>query len=284
MGISAGMLLSGQATLPPVFLNHVQIVLPSPVYAALQESPFVKNELCSFAEKTNTTRQAAGNTWSYTGIYLRGRKTYLEFFEDGKVYLISDPTRSKKTGAIMLGMSIDDRNRMPAVRDRLVAETGSALNIRTTTSSTTNLPTWDTVTRKASPGPAETAIVFTLFGFYPDGITRATQLENRYLPDRLLNEITGLTLSVTPAESEELIKSFRASGYRIEKQGKNQIASGPEITFTLTPRKPEMQRKLVLNLALNRDKTGDLRYRFSDTSELVFSGATAQWTFLFPSD
>ena len=163
-------------------------------------------------------------------------------------------------------------------------ETGVPVNIRTTISSTTNLPTWDTVTRKSSPGPGETAVVFTLFGFYPDGITRAKQQEKRYLPDLLLNEITGLTLSVTPAESDDLIKNFRACGYRIEKQGENQIASGPEVTFSLTPRKPEMPRKLVLNLAMNHEKTGDLRYRFADTSELVFDGRTAKWTFQFPAD
>jgi len=52
--------LCGQQNIPPVFLNHLQMVLPSPVYAEIRQSPFLKNEFSALEEHTNT----AGGTRS----------------------------------------------------------------------------------------------------------------------------------------------------------------------------------------------------------------------------
>lgn len=269
--------LGGQETLPPVFLNHVQIVLPSAVYTAIRESPFLKNEMSALIERTNTVK-TQDSTRSYTGIYLRGHQTYLEFFEDGKVESV-DKTL-KRAGMTMFGMSVDDRKQLPTVLNRVTAETGRSVKILTTSNPRTSRPSWDTI--GSDPHFLNNAIV--AFGFYPDGITRAEQLEATYLPDRLLHEVTGITRSVNPEEREFLIRNFRAYGYKIETKGDSQIVTGPEVNFTLVPEKPTEPKLVVLDLALNRDKSGERKYQFADGSDLIFEGKTAKWTFRFPLD
>jgi len=65
--------LCGQQNIPPVFLNHLQMVLPSPVYAEIRQSPFLKNEFSALEEHTNTARRDALGSYTYAGIYLFGR-------------------------------------------------------------------------------------------------------------------------------------------------------------------------------------------------------------------
>jgi len=269
--------LGGQESIPPVFLGHIQIVLPSPVYAAIQRSPFLKNGFSAITEKTsNVTRE--GLSSSYKGIYIRGRQTYLELYEDGKVGSAADKTL-RLTGMMMFGMHIDDRKQLPSIVKRVAAETGRSFRIRTTLAAATGQPGWDAIIGEPFL-PYNNILVFA---YYPDGITRAEKLEATYLPNRLMREITGVTRTVTPEERDSLIHHFRAYGYKIDGQGDRQIATGPEFSFTLVPEKPNESKILILDLALNREKTGERKYQFTDDSDLVFEGKTAKWTFRFPA-
>lgn len=91
-------------------------------------------------------------------------------------------------------------------------------------------------------------------------------------------------MTVNEAELKDLSQTFRACGYAIRKEGENQIASGPEITFTFLPEKPRAPRVLALDLSLNRENAGVQTYRFADDSELQFQGTSAKWTFRFRVD
>jgi len=270
--------LLGQESIPPVFLGHIQIVLPSSVYAAIQQSPFLKNEMCALFERTsNVTRDGAPR--SYTGIYVRGRQTYLELYEDGKVESAADKTLMP-AGKTMFGMHIDDRRQLPVVLDRVTAETGGPVKINTTSNATTGQPRWDAISADLR-FPNNSILVFA---FYPDGFTREQGLKATYLPDLLLREITGITRTVNPEEREWLIHNFRAYGYKVDRRDERQVATGPEVSFTLVPEKPHEPKILVLDLALNREKTGERKYQFADGSDLVFEGKIAKWTFRFPAN
>ncbi len=61
-----------------VRLNHCYRVLDSPTYRALQETAWLGT---TFAPRDERTTSRAD--WSYTGLYLYGEHTYLEFFDDG---------------------------------------------------------------------------------------------------------------------------------------------------------------------------------------------------------
>src|SRR5271165_7462384 len=98
--------LGGQQSIPPVFLNHVQMVLPSPVYAEIRQSPFLKNEFSALDQHSNFAQRDGLGAHTYTGIYLFGRHTYLECFEAGTV---SRPGESSpwQAGVVGFNLAID---------------------------------------------------------------------------------------------------------------------------------------------------------------------------------
>jgi hypothetical protein len=76
------------------------------------------SELAGFNESTT---QRDGGTGSYTGLYIRGQHTYLEFMKAS-----NDPIRSigrAPAGDLSFCMWVDDRLKLPLVRDRLAART-----------------------------------------------------------------------------------------------------------------------------------------------------------------
>jgi len=112
-----------------------------------------------------------------------------------------------------------------------------------------------------------------------EGTTREKSSARRYVPDRLLNDITRFTLTVNKIEADQLLQEFRAYGCAIRADGQKQIATGPEIEFVLLNAEPGSPRKLAIEMKLNRAKTGDQSYRFGSGSELRFNGETATWYF-----
>lgn len=64
-------------SLSPVYLNHLYIVVDPETYADIGNSDFLQNEFASFTKRT--VNAGGGDSWS--GTYLRGERTYLEFFE-----------------------------------------------------------------------------------------------------------------------------------------------------------------------------------------------------------
>src|SRR5208282_1581920 len=213
--VAAALKLGGQSV-PPVFLNHVSIVVPSPVYAQLLHASFLRNEFSHFQEQTVTARSEEKGEYSYTGIYLRGQHTYIELFEGGKVQRPGE-LGPRRAGNIVLNMSIDNRAQLPVIRDRAATEMGMPLQIDTVRIGAT---VYDILTQGPKfvrqPGIEVTASVKA---YYPDGITREEQMERRkiYLSDRLLHDVTGITVTVNQAELDELLRAFRAYGYAIRK-------------------------------------------------------------------
>jgi hypothetical protein len=65
---------------PPVYFNHITIFLSPQTYAAILQSPFLRDEFSAFQERTV---QRDGGAWSYTGIFISGQHTYLELFKAG---------------------------------------------------------------------------------------------------------------------------------------------------------------------------------------------------------
>ena len=266
-------------TLPPVYFSHATIFLSKGAYAALLHSSFLENEFSSFEERTV---QRDGGTWSYTGIYLVGQHTYLEFFQAG-----ADPHFGPTVpGQIAFNMWIDDRGRLPVFRDRLAAETGSSLRIDTTRNGN-NLPAYDSVTsqggRASDFGPGMRVEAYVK-GYYPDGLTREKQLAGRFQPNRMLRDVTGFALTVDRAERTRLAQEFRACGYQIRVDGEKQIAAGPDVTFTLIPAKANGPRNLRIELSLNQPGAAERVYRLDEAGELRIRGGAVTWTLDSPAE
>jgi len=264
---------------PPVYFNHITIFLSPETYAAILQSPFLRDEFSAFQEKTV---QRDGGAWSYTGIFLSGQHTYLELFKAGPFPHLGTTI----PGQVVFNMWIDDRTLLPVFRDRLAAETGATLHIDTGRNAQ-NKPIYDMV--KSEGGPASDfgpgmRVDTELKGYYPDGITREKRLGG-YLPARYLHDVTGFTLTTNEAERHRLIQEFRAYSYDIGAAGgAKQIVSGPGITFAFVLTKPGAPRRLVVDFSMNNTRTTEQTYQFTDAAQLRIQGSTAQWVFTFPSD
>ena len=266
-------------TLPPVYFNHITIFLSPETYAAVLQSPFLRDEFSSFQERTV---QRDGGAWSYTGIFVSGQHTYLELFKAGQFPHLGTTI----PGQIVFNMWIDDRTLLPLFRDRLAAESDSILHIDTGRNSQ-NQPMYDMV--KSEGGPASDfgpgmRVDTEIKGYYPDGITREKRLEKAYLSERYLHDVTSFTLTTNENERKRLIQEFRAYDYNMKADGANQVVSGPEVMFTLVRAKPNTPRTLTIDLSMNRATTGEQTYKFDDGGELRLQGSAGKWVFSFPNE
>jgi uncharacterized protein DUF5829 len=265
---------------PPVYFNHVTIFVSPAAYAALQQSAFLRNEFSGFQEHTV---QRDGGKWSYTGIYMFGQHTYLEFFKAGQ----DEPHFGTAiAGQVVFNMWIDERSQLPRFEERLAAEQRATLLIETARDAQ-NQPLYDTVVSKGGPasdfGPGM-RIDTHLKGYYPDGITREKRQESRFLAQRQLRDITGFTLTVDESERNRLIKQFHAYSYDIHADGAKQVVSGPGITFTLVSAKPHEPRTLTIDFSTNRTTTGEETYKLDDGGEIRIQGSVGRWAFSFPNE
>jgi hypothetical protein len=270
--------LSAQS-LPPVYFNHATIHLPSAAYAAVAHSLFLRDEFGAFQEQTV---QRDGGTWSYSGIYIFGQHTYLELFQAG-AETRRDTTVIRLPGQIGFNMWIDDRGRLPLFSERLATEKGIPMLIDTTRDGN-NLPAYDGIIPKGGLanyfGP-EMLVGSILKGYYPDGITREKRLASRFLPERLLHDVIGFTLTVNDAERRRLIQEFRVYGYTISGEGQKETAIGPGITVTLLPAQPNKARTLVIDMSLNHEVAVDQAYKLGAAGNLRTQANAASWALTF---
>ena len=113
---------------------------------------------------------------------------------------------------------------MPVIRDRFASEAGEPARIDITRNGTTNLPSYDSLSRGSqktynAPGIDVSAIIKAP---YEDRITLDKKRDRIYPPDRLLNDVTGVAATVNPVELKSILQLFRASGCMIRKEGEAQ--------------------------------------------------------------
>jgi hypothetical protein len=99
-----------------------------------------------------------------------------------------------------------------------------------------------------------------------------------------LHDVTGFTLTTSENERNRLVQQFRAYAYDVKADGANQVVSGPEVTFTLVPAKPNTPRTLTIDLSMNRATTSEQTYKFGDGGELRIQGRAGRWLFTFPNE
>jgi len=288
----------GEGILPTVYFNHLLLVLPKDVYAAIAASPFILEQFCG--SKEQTTSREGGHT--YGGNYLFGRNTYLELFEATSAAPDSLPA------VVEFGMWADTRDQLPELIKVLHArkDVGWMLIPFTVTRDGKEVPIYDFVADtggksvetgyKASDlilpdfkidNPGQRLDVFLLAPRSRKGllsVPRDIWQRASYKPDALLSDVTGIDLSATAPEIERAVHGFTAIGLAVsrEKSG-DTVVDGPEIQIRLHPATGNAPRAVALHLALNRPVPKQDRLTFTSGSDLTFEeGPTAVWRFTIP--
>jgi len=276
--------------LPPVYFNHTDIILDPAVYDALAQSAFLKEQF-GFVEERAVRRDNGQGAFSDTGLEIHGRQTYFAFSKTDQ----SAP-RPRLRDQINFNMWIDDRERLPLIRDSLARKTHTQPTFRASKSFINGPPGFNSLDTVRAGFPVDrenvragSSVIARYADYfrrrYPDlkpeedGTTREKEGHHFYLPDRLLNDITRFTLTVNKTEADQLLQEFKAYGYAVRRDGERQIATGPEIEFVLLNAQLGSPRKLAIDMKLNRSTAGDQSYRFGESSELRFNGDMATWYF-----
>jgi hypothetical protein len=273
--------------LPPVYFNHADVSLDPVTYDAIAQSSFLKEEFSGFGERT-VQRLVGEKSLKYTYVGIEGRQIYLAFFK-------ADESESHVRDGVNFTMSVDERTELPVVRDSLARETHTIPDIRKSTVqiSGRNVAQYDTTQAPFPRAPEDVRATVRILSMYEDyrrqiypdlkpeeeGTTRDRDRVRRYVPGRLLNDVVRFTLTVNRTEADQLLQVFRGIGYAIRKDGDRQIAAGPEVEFALLSAEPGSQRRVAVDMKLNRTKAGDQDLRFGAGSEIRFKGDSATWYF-----
>jgi len=246
--------------LPPVYLNHVYRVLDRETFEAAEHSGYLRTEFAQFER-----RSTKSGTDSWSGLYFYGEHTYFEFLQ-------ADPGRDRPVGACGIGLGIEEPGASAAVHSALETAGQGSVTTMVRPRETPGGPVpWFRMTGLEPKDPGLVTFVMEydpefLKQWNPDilpslsGISRSAVLE-RYrakaareapAPGALLQDITGVTLALTPDQANLLAAELSALGYRNEKVAGRNDWVGPDVRFSVVPASEGASGITALEMSLNR--------------------------------
>jgi len=242
---------------PPVFLTHFYVALDPESYDALRSSP----QVAALAAGKENNVVAGSRKW--TGFYLYGRQTYMEFF--GAQALPAD----MRLGDTGLGLTVEEVGGVRAIAARLRTIYGERVEVNTTpsTSDAGDIP-WFTSTDIKSAGPEAMSTWFSeidpgfLAAKHPGEpiehpLSREQYMKWRFLPDHPLDDVVGLTAALDPSDTTQLATELELVGWSVHRRAKGFVAVGPDVKLTVVPAKSRagiQQVELRLRQSVPRQK------------------------------
>jgi hypothetical protein len=221
--------------LPPVFMGHFYVALDQASFDALRKSP----EVAALAHVVERHTVAGKDEW--TGFYVQGRQTYMEFFGAQN---LPEGMRLGDTG---LGLTVEQPGGVSALAARLRTAFGERIEITTTprTTPTGTIP-WFTSTHIKGDAPESMETWFMendpgyLAAMHPGAtienpFSREQSLSWYFLPDHELDNITGITAALKAAEIAQLATELKLIGWQVRALNKGFVAVGPDLKLVVLP-------------------------------------------------
>lgn len=218
---------------PSVYLGHFYVALDQESFNALRKSPAIE----SLAHVVERHTVAGKDEW--TGFYVQGRQTYMEFFGAEN---FPEGTHLGDTG---LGLAVEQSGGVSAIAARLRTVYGSRVETTTTprTTPTGTIP-WFTSTEIKSDRPQSMEIFIMendakyLATVHPGAkienpLSREQSLSWYFLPDHELDNIIGITAALKPEEIAQLSAELKLIGWAISPRGKGFVANGPDLKLVV---------------------------------------------------
>ncbi|WP_394844907.1 DUF5829 family protein [Pendulispora brunnea] len=263
---------------PRVVLNHVVATLDAETLAAIQRNSFIREHLAAAEERTNAT--ADGQSW--TGFYLYGRDTSIEFFGPG-------PSTAAGDGAI--GLGVDERGGLERLASRLRAS-GRRFHPHLVTKRDPDgreLPWFTTATflPERPKAPFGSWVMEYRPEFMagrvagtqrdPNDVSRRNYLFIRYRPEMLVENLRSAHYRMPCRERDEFATDFAAYGWRVRREGDDAVATGPDFEMRLTA-DAERTGLVELRFALQR-KVDRQEVALGSSKLTVGPGSDAVWRF-----
>jgi Family of unknown function (DUF5829) len=268
-------------------LNHFYATVDAETAAAIRDSAFVKR----FANLEVRTTQGTTSTW--TGTYLYGRQTYVEFFGPDDFQIAGKPA---PVGSWGIGVSGDRPGHVAELKSRLEAVGLEAVvELDTRTFGERKVPWFSALTalsRHGNSGGIDDVVSAWAMEYAPsyfdlpeaakepaegaeDIISRERYQSDLY-QQRMMRDVTRVELDVGAKDFARIEPLLTAAGFRIRQSGSRVVADGEETDFVfhLTGQMGLRRVEFSLNAPLASEVHIIGKSRLS-----VGPGGTAVWIF-----
>ena len=265
---------------PPVYLNHLSIVLDRQTYDDILRSDFLRDQ---FADFSNSTTVADGGQ-SWTGTYIRGEHTYIELFA---------PFGDYRVGDVGIGLGVEQEGGVDMIYNIFKGLFGerATKDLRRRRIGDKEIPWFYEVS--CDFGDESSDFVDWVMEYhrdylkerYPDaepgeyGIARRQALLRSFKSERYLEDVYEVTVALSEKQASQFVHELGVLGYKVKERGGRRECTGPDIKFVVIARPPSTAATTGLKLRLLRPKEGQKVFRFGSKSELTFQGRQASWTF-----
>jgi hypothetical protein len=292
--------------LPPVFFNHLYVVLSDKTYRAIQASDFLRVAFPGRERRTTVT--AAGESWS--GTYFYGRDNYLEFFGETAGRFWKPDVQEGWAG---LAFSTDQPGGAAAVRSRIENALGYIPyhELRQLQTSGQNV-NWFHQVRLAEKVGLESFDAWVM-EYHPDifalkGIdlppgghpTRQAYLspwnkdgskaessspgKEPRQPGPVFKRLSGATFQMETARARAFSQVMQVLGYQLTEETGQMTLEAHGFALTLRVQSEEAAppgyRLVSLRLEMERRSVAPMTFVFAPGSRLVLSeNLTAEWFF-----
>ena len=269
-----------------VFLNHINAVIDEKTYDEIVKSEFLKNEFCNSKEKTNADKQR-----SWTGFYMTGESTYIEFFNNKN----KQSLREMKIAQIGVGFSVDTKEEFEKVFTLLKQKFADDIHDGLLEKKINNhLVPWfyyiefkgdasemlqkDTLDTWIMAYDKDYLKFKNMKQADKDSITRKEYNADLFDKNKFFKDIEEITYLLNDEVKQKFIERQTSLGYTCEEAEDFTICRGPEITFKLKPAGDQTCKLLQLGMSLNRE-VKDLKTYHIGNSTIELKNKTATWTF-----
>jgi hypothetical protein len=261
------------------YFNHLIKVLENETMDALRKSEFMVNEFAAFS--TNTVKADHGRSW--TGTYVFGKHTYIEFFA---------PNRQWKLNYYGVALGMEEEGGTDVAFQKLKKGFPGKVG-RMTAKRLVNgaLIPWYKAMGFKGPLSSSTPRVWTmeyLRSFMDsqkppslseeDEISRERYLRPLFDPRRRLLDVVGATLALG-AEKRNFLRFLGSLGYQIRTARVGGEAKGHGFTFTVVPKSSSMEGIIGVKMVLQNPLAKATKLRIGPSSILRINGRNAHWTF-----
>ena len=266
-----------------VFINHLYLYLNSSTYSDISNSDFLKEQF-AYVE-TRTTHADSNSSW--TGTYIYGQNTYIEFFDIGE---------NENKGYTGIGFGVEVENGIDSLHKHFtgLGMENVSKGLRHRQIEDREIPWFywlgfsivdTTVTNILGTWVMEYNYEYMKYKFpdkNPDSlkITRKYYNQKSYRSDLLLKDIIEIEIALENLESNIVINELILYGYSIKRKEEKVICIGPEIKIIIIPRSKNKSGISKLMFSLTAELAEQKIITFGESSKLVINkNRTASWYF-----
>lgn len=260
------------------FLNHVYTVLDQETFAAIGNEPFMRD---LFAATYSKTIEADGESW--TGLYVNGEVSYLEFFEpsiadevgdSGVAFGVETPGAIDRLAgrARTAGFDVETGERVAELDGELIPWFRWAAVKRS--SEVIELDDWvmeyqpEYMAYGTEPAPA-----------VPGDISRRTYLSPKFRQEQLMRHLSRVRFAMPPAERDAFVRSALAYEWTVRREGEAIVARGPEATTIEVVGDDTKQGLVELTIELTHKPEAYRELQLGHSTLMVGPDEWAVWRF-----